>query len=477
MRNIIMIMVIGTLFIMGCSTNIITPAYGNVDDASSWAWPFAYELMMLEKQYGGSYPITGVDPGSEIFWVDGDQSGSFPPGTLFEVSGSTGNDGDYSTVNSMYVDPVGTWINVNEDVTSAVADGTITIFTWVPGSTSEIWVGFYNNAADAWQISMVADDAIPGQMSCQRNSNAWSADGYYGLAYIDSGNDLNYMQNADGDWIPDGAWALLDDDASYNWISVDVESRQNYVWAVPFTTGNEFTYCNFIDLAAAVPNWTLNTIISQVMDNTHYSIALDKELAGYVGFVGILGGSVVYTYIHPVTPASLQTLLTTGATGDYPQILGNFASSIFFTDGNVLYFLSNVIHWALPEFETVYTATALTSDYHTAHCPADDTIHVALVDDGADLIHLDRNPNRWAIEGIDTAGMGEGYFSPLIQCDKFGNIRMWWCSTGLVNDYIKTCYSSDLGKTWGGITTIATIDPGMLMKLSGPDYCPVYGGD
>lgn len=74
--------------------------------------------------------ITGVSTTDDYFQVSGDFSSDFLASVLFEVTGSTGNDGTYTTTSSRF--SVGTTtIYVAEAVASAVADGSIERYTYV----------------------------------------------------------------------------------------------------------------------------------------------------------------------------------------------------------------------------------------------------------------------------------------------------------------------------------------------------------
>jgi hypothetical protein len=70
--------------------------------------------------------ITGVDDGAGTFTVGGDVSGLLATGEIITVTGSTGNDGDY-TVDSVSYDSNNdeTTITVQESVPDATADGKI----------------------------------------------------------------------------------------------------------------------------------------------------------------------------------------------------------------------------------------------------------------------------------------------------------------------------------------------------------------
>jgi hypothetical protein len=72
------------------------------------------------------YDIDAVNTTNETFTIsdDGDLTSAFPDGRFINVNNSTGNDGLYTVSSTVYSAPDFT-ITVGEDVTSAVADGTI----------------------------------------------------------------------------------------------------------------------------------------------------------------------------------------------------------------------------------------------------------------------------------------------------------------------------------------------------------------
>jgi len=74
------------------------------------------------------YPITGVDTGTETFTIAGDWTAYFTANDVFSVSGSTGNDGNWTVV-SATENGGNTDIVVAEDIIDATVDGTI---SWRP---------------------------------------------------------------------------------------------------------------------------------------------------------------------------------------------------------------------------------------------------------------------------------------------------------------------------------------------------------
>jgi len=87
------------------------------------------------------YAITGVTPAVDTFIIAGNHVSSFPAGKRFRVTGSTGNDGTYTIV-SATLSAGSTRIVVEEDVTSAVADGFIESLTDITAVNSVGGDGF-----------------------------------------------------------------------------------------------------------------------------------------------------------------------------------------------------------------------------------------------------------------------------------------------------------------------------------------------
>ena len=71
-----------------------------------------------------NYAITGVDQGTRTFTVAGDQTADIPAGRVIEVTGSTGNDGDY-VVESATENGGNTDIVVVQAIPDATVDGSI----------------------------------------------------------------------------------------------------------------------------------------------------------------------------------------------------------------------------------------------------------------------------------------------------------------------------------------------------------------
>ena len=89
------------------------------NDNAGWdiATPANWENLVV-----ADYAIAAVDTVAETFTVVGDQTLSFVTGHLFEVTGSTGNDGTW-TVDTSAFGGVNTVITVTGDITDATADG------------------------------------------------------------------------------------------------------------------------------------------------------------------------------------------------------------------------------------------------------------------------------------------------------------------------------------------------------------------
>ena len=92
----------------------------------------------------GTFAITAVSSTNRTFTVAGDVTGSFPSGSDFLVTGSTGNNGNYTIITAVF--GTSTVVTVSEAVPSTVADGTITTLT-------------DNNATTEIPVAMLTDDA------------------------------------------------------------------------------------------------------------------------------------------------------------------------------------------------------------------------------------------------------------------------------------------------------------------------------
>jgi len=94
----------------------------------------------------GTFAITGVDRMAGTFTVAGDQTGSFLSGSDAIVTGSTGNDGSYTIVSSVF--GTATTITVDEAIPDATVDGSIEVFT-ESAAITEIPIGVLTD--DAYQ--------------------------------------------------------------------------------------------------------------------------------------------------------------------------------------------------------------------------------------------------------------------------------------------------------------------------------------
>lgn len=98
----------------------------------------------------GSFAITFVDPDTRTFTVAGDQTGSFPSGSDFIVTGSTSNDGSYTIVSATY--STSTAIVVANAIVDDTINGTIAVFG-EENSVVEIPIGILtDNAYQAIQV-------------------------------------------------------------------------------------------------------------------------------------------------------------------------------------------------------------------------------------------------------------------------------------------------------------------------------------
>lgn len=300
------------------------------------------------------------------------------------------------------------------------------------------YMSFYDQGAAAWQAPrLIANDLLNAQWTPQRNAVAWCTNGRWHVTFIeDTSNDLEIWESPDTGWQDDaGAWTLTDDDASDTWLAVDVETRQNYVWA-HVSRGIATAGHWYIDLSAGAPNWaTATTAINMDTSDGHYSVVLDQRLRGGLHTVfHPVAGSVDYAY-----GAYNGGQAVVEVTADYPQVVADKLNRtwVFYTNGNALFCEDSGDIYApifLLESALIHTATALTDDYHAAWLKYDDTIHVVLVDhdnvnpNATYLIYLRRTPNGWSapvtLRTVDGSmgGARDELHWPQICVDTLGNM-------------------------------------------------------
>lgn len=323
------------------------------------------------------------------------------------------------------------------------------------GGADNGYMVFYDQAAAAWQTPrLIANDLLQGQWTPQRNGIGWSTAGTWNVSFIENtSNDLEIWESPDAAWQDDaGAWTMTDDDASENWLAVDVETRQNYIWSDAIVGTAPRTF--FIDLAAGVPALTLLGIVPAADTTTSYSICLDQMLMGAIHFVGVddSDGFVKYFNITPAVYAgALNWENDISGASTFPQIISGGYNELyaFYTGTNILFMTPNKIGgppgtiWtALEDPEAVYTATALDDDYHATWLTYDDTIHVVLVDfvpeGNTTLRYLRRTPNGWSaaiiLLTVDSAVLGDHLTLdwPQITVDPYGSIFIYYLFVDLL---------------------------------------------
>jgi hypothetical protein len=87
-----------------------------------------YQLNMTLKNFdlGDTYAVVAVDTGNETITIEGEHLEEFAVGVVFEVEGSTGNDGIYTVSAVSYDEPNDqTTVTVTGDITEATADGNL----------------------------------------------------------------------------------------------------------------------------------------------------------------------------------------------------------------------------------------------------------------------------------------------------------------------------------------------------------------
>ncbi len=110
-----------------------------------------------------SHTIDAVDTGAETFTIsdEGDLSTWFKDGNIFEVTGSTGNDGQWTVSSTSWSSP-NFVIAVTGNITNAVADGTITLVT-----------------GRKYRVSINIDTSTNGELRVYNDGEAMFATKYY----------------------------------------------------------------------------------------------------------------------------------------------------------------------------------------------------------------------------------------------------------------------------------------------------------
>jgi hypothetical protein len=361
----------------------------------------------------------------------------------------------------------------------------------------------YDQNASAWQAPrLIAADLLDSQWTPQRNSIGWQGSdaasppgGIWNCSFIeDTSNDLEIWVSPDTGWQDDaGAWGLLDDDASQDWLAVDVETRQNYVWLGAYRAAPTIDQL-YVDLAAGVP---AITGISNIQGNggLQFSLCIEKSLIGYWDVVYNDGVNIDTESITP-GGSRWKVPVTIIASGEYPQLIIDNEERMwtFLTDTNVLRCFSQMNipgedFWDI-ETSSLYTATALSSDYHATWLKMDDTIHVALVDANVFgntlLVYLRRTPNGWVEQEtlltVDTLNTDDLLTWPQITVDTLGNIFIYyifaddWTVTAagdLRGFYLDAAnYSNPIAASWTAHTNIDQ-SADLVEWVVAPDSIPI----
>lgn len=121
--------------------------------------------LMHKIGIGASKAITAVNIADDKFSIAGDYSALFIAGLHFRVSGSTGNDGSWEVVASVYGAPT-LVIEVVEDVTDATVDGNIIVTTLPMALQERVEVDcilrFPDTASTEWTFSGYVTAFEPG---------------------------------------------------------------------------------------------------------------------------------------------------------------------------------------------------------------------------------------------------------------------------------------------------------------------------
>ena len=95
----------------------------DVNSPSNWV-RLARAIVGFATASENGFAITAVSVGDKTFTMDGDKRQLFSPGGRFTVTNSTGNDGDYTIVSSVYSTSGNTTVLVvNETIADATIDG------------------------------------------------------------------------------------------------------------------------------------------------------------------------------------------------------------------------------------------------------------------------------------------------------------------------------------------------------------------
>lgn len=108
-----------------------------------------------------TYSITAVDQTDDYFTFGGQHASDFQVGWSFKVTGSTGNDGVYTVADISQTDTV-TMVYVEEDIPSAVADGSILLMYF------QLYKTYYNG--EDYEFSEAKKDIQPDQITVKVNS-------------------------------------------------------------------------------------------------------------------------------------------------------------------------------------------------------------------------------------------------------------------------------------------------------------------
>lgn len=317
------------------------------------------------------------------------------------------------------------------------------------GGPDNGYMTFYNQGASAFTArKLIANDLLNAQWTPQRQGIGWDTNGRWTVSFIaDTGaappftNTLEIWGSQGTQWIDaGGAYLRLDGNNSGDWLAVDVETRQDYVWAMCRTTANYA--CYNIDLSGGVPAWVFNYTNALSGPTNNYSIVLDDNLCGSVHQAFIYNNGLAY--VEVVIDESTSSGIDIDPDNAHPQIIvdGEERLWIFVTENNGLF------KWTRPstpangawwgDSTAVHAANTLANDYHVTWYKATDDIHVVLVDYDDDilnnthLIYLRRTPNGWSapvtLLTVDSGPFGdeENMTFPQITCDPWGALMIYY---------------------------------------------------
>ena len=367
----------------------------------------------------------------------------------------------------------------------------------------------FRDQTGAWDAPvLVAADLLQGQCTPQRNAIGWRgprqgifAGGKWYVTFIEDTNDLEIWASGDDGWQDDaGVWTLVAEDTNYDWLAVDVESRQGFVHGMLAAQDVPLGFYGcYIDLRVAVPAWT--TYAGGPINDSSFSIVMNQQAFPYD--VVVWRDAVDQTINIGHGGYNGFRSVDSGATGDYPQIVcdGSDWNWAFYTVANALNVVTYPLVITAPfaytttvGFGTIYAATGLTQDYHATWLKMDDTIHVVLVDfnpaGNTLLVYIRHTPNEleapMTVVTVDSSPeVFDALSWPQITVDTLGNIVIYYIFTdnwtgGFAGDlrceYLDAGLYADyaIPASWASYNNVDQSGDDVKWCVA-PDYIPIAG--